>query len=69
MLAQRGNKTEFPDIRRLVLGVGIRLGPKSDGQPGSPKFENTTFMEEAKDRLSDHMTLDDVEAEIVWDEF
>ena len=69
MLAQRRNKTEFPDVSRRVLGVGIRLGPKSDGQSGNPMFENTTFMDEVKDRLSDHMTLDDVEAEIVWDEF
>ena len=75
MLAQGRNTTEFPDISRRVLGVGVRLDLKSDGESGNPMFENTTFenttfMEEVKDRLPDGTAPDDVGApEIVWDEF
>ena len=70
MLGQRRNTTEFPDISRRVLGVGVRLGPKSDGESGNPRFENTTFMDEVKDRLPDGTARDGVGApEIVWDEF
>ena len=73
MLAQRRNTTKFPDISRRVLGVGVRLGPKSDGDSEDPMFttfENTTFMDEVKDRLPSGTARDDVGSpEIVWDEF
>jgi len=70
MLAQRRNTTEFPDISRRVLGVGVRLGPKPDGESGNPNLENTTFMDEVKDRLPDGRARGDVgAAEIVWEEF
>ena len=70
MLAQSRNTTEFPDISRRVLGVGVRLGRKSDGESENPRFENTTFMDEVKDRLPDGTARDGVGApEIVWDEF
>ena len=70
MLAQSRNRTEFPGSSGRVLGVGVRLGPKSDNEPDSPAFANTTTMDDVKDRLPDGTAREGVGApEIVWDEF